>query len=173
MIVAAASVTLHVHGSHSLKEKRHVVKTLTASLRQKFNVSVAEVAHQDLWQRAAIGIVGIAMGLFGFAEIVANLAQVELVDFHVLAAGHVDPAVRGHRGAVAAGAGIGEHRRGRRGGDDEEAAGGGVGHGKGSWKAAHRRPPWGVLFDGTLSSRPRARGALPSIPARASRKSAS
>ena len=39
-----------------MKEKRHVVKSLTAGLRSKFNVSVAEVDHQDLWQRTTLAV---------------------------------------------------------------------------------------------------------------------
>lgn len=56
MIAAVCRFDLRVPGCSSLKEKRHVVKTLTASLRQKFNVSVAEVDHHELWQRTAIGV---------------------------------------------------------------------------------------------------------------------
>jgi hypothetical protein len=56
MLVALCRFDLRVPGCTSLKEKRHVVKTLTASLRQRFNVAVAEVDHQDLWQRTAIGV---------------------------------------------------------------------------------------------------------------------
>jgi uncharacterized protein YlxP (DUF503 family) len=37
-----------------LKEKRGILKPLTAALRQRLNVSVAETGHQDLWQRAEI-----------------------------------------------------------------------------------------------------------------------
>ena len=54
MLVAAARFDLRVPGCTSLKEKRHVVKTLIASLRGKFNVAVAEVDHQDLWQRSRL-----------------------------------------------------------------------------------------------------------------------
>jgi Uncharacterized protein conserved in bacteria len=43
---------LHLPGCHSLKEKRGTLKPLTAALRQRLNVSVAETGHQDLWQRA-------------------------------------------------------------------------------------------------------------------------
>ena len=43
MIVGAALIELHVHGSQSLKAKRGVVKSLTARMRNKFNVAVAEV----------------------------------------------------------------------------------------------------------------------------------
>jgi uncharacterized protein len=56
VLVALCRFDLRIPGVASLKEKRHVVKTLSASLRQKFNVAVAEVDHQDLWQRAAIAV---------------------------------------------------------------------------------------------------------------------
>lgn len=56
MLVALLRFDLRIPQSHSLKQKRHVVKGLTAALRQAFPVSVAEVEHQDLWQRAAIAV---------------------------------------------------------------------------------------------------------------------
>jgi uncharacterized protein YlxP (DUF503 family) len=60
MLVALCRFDLRIPGVMSLKEKRHVLKTLTASIRQKFNVSVAEIDHHDLWQRAAIGVASVA-----------------------------------------------------------------------------------------------------------------
>jgi hypothetical protein len=42
--------------SHSLKEKRQVIKSLVVSLHNRFNVSAAEVADQDLWQSAVVGV---------------------------------------------------------------------------------------------------------------------
>jgi uncharacterized protein len=56
MIVGAAVVELHVHGSHSLKEKRGVVRSVIGRLRNRFNVSAAEIGGQDTWQRAVLGI---------------------------------------------------------------------------------------------------------------------
>jgi len=56
MLVALERFDLRISGCGSLKEKRHVVKTLTAAIRQKFNVSVAEVDHHDLWQRTTLGV---------------------------------------------------------------------------------------------------------------------
>ena len=56
MLVAVERFDLRIPGVHSLKQKRHVLKTLTAALRQSFAVSVAEVEYQDLWQRAAIAV---------------------------------------------------------------------------------------------------------------------
>jgi uncharacterized protein len=54
MIVAITTWELHLPACHSLKEKRSVLKPLTAGLRRGLNVSVAETDHQDLWQRAEI-----------------------------------------------------------------------------------------------------------------------
>ena len=56
MIVGAARVELHVHGSQSLKEKRGVVRSITQRVRNRFNVSVAEVGGQDTWQIAVLGL---------------------------------------------------------------------------------------------------------------------
>ena len=56
MIVGAAVVELHVHGSQSLKQKRGVVRSIVQRLRNRFNLSVAEVGGQDTWQRAVLGI---------------------------------------------------------------------------------------------------------------------
>ena len=59
MVVAVERFDLRIPGVRSLKEKRHVVKGLTAALRQAFEVSVAEVDHQDLWQRATIAVAAV------------------------------------------------------------------------------------------------------------------
>jgi uncharacterized protein YlxP (DUF503 family) len=49
-------LTLHLHlpGCTSLKEKRHRLKPLINRLHREFNISVAEVDRQDLWQEAVI-----------------------------------------------------------------------------------------------------------------------
>jgi hypothetical protein len=54
--VGIARLTLFVAGSHSLKEKRMVLRRLKDLVRQKFNVSFAEVAENDVWQRAVVGV---------------------------------------------------------------------------------------------------------------------
>lgn len=51
-----ARITFRLHGNQSLKEKRKVVKSLIEKSRHRFNVSVAEVADQNLHQRATIGV---------------------------------------------------------------------------------------------------------------------
>ena len=59
MVVGLLTVELHVPGSQSLKDKRMVLRRVKDRL-QKFNVAVAELEHQDLWQRATLGIVAIS-----------------------------------------------------------------------------------------------------------------
>jgi hypothetical protein len=59
MFVALERFDLRIPGARSLKDKRHVVKSLTAAIRQRFPVSVAEVDHQDLWQRTAIAVAAV------------------------------------------------------------------------------------------------------------------
>jgi uncharacterized protein YlxP (DUF503 family) len=54
--VAIARVTLVLAAAHSLKDKRMVLRRLKDRVRDKFNVSIAEVDAQDVWQRAVLGI---------------------------------------------------------------------------------------------------------------------
>jgi uncharacterized protein len=56
MIIGAARVSLFLPDSHSLKEKRGILKSLIHRTQNQFNASVAEVENQDLWQSAVIGI---------------------------------------------------------------------------------------------------------------------
>ncbi len=54
MVVAIATWELHLNGCQSLKDKRRILKSLKDRLHQRYNVSVAETGHQDLWQRAEL-----------------------------------------------------------------------------------------------------------------------
>jgi uncharacterized protein YlxP (DUF503 family) len=56
MTVGLARITLFVPESHSLKEKRMVLRRVKDRVRSKFNAAVAEVGEQDLWQRAVLGV---------------------------------------------------------------------------------------------------------------------
>ena len=56
MIVGTCRVVLHLPAAHSLKDKRHVIKSALARIHNQFNVSAAEVEDQELWQRAVLGI---------------------------------------------------------------------------------------------------------------------
>jgi uncharacterized protein YlxP (DUF503 family) len=54
--VGIARLTVFIAASHSLKEKRMVLRRVKDRVRQKFNVSVAEVEENDVWQRGVLGI---------------------------------------------------------------------------------------------------------------------
>jgi uncharacterized protein YlxP (DUF503 family) len=56
MIVGAAIVEIRIHGSQSLKQKRGVVRSIAQRVRNRFNVSVAEVGGQGTWQYAELGL---------------------------------------------------------------------------------------------------------------------
>jgi uncharacterized protein YlxP (DUF503 family) len=54
MVIGAITWELEIVGAQSLKDKRSVVKSLKDRLHDRFNISVAETAHQDVWQRAEL-----------------------------------------------------------------------------------------------------------------------
>jgi uncharacterized protein YlxP (DUF503 family) len=56
MTVGIARLTLYLPQSHSLKEKRMVLRRVKDRLKAKFNVAVAEVEDNDVWQRAVLGL---------------------------------------------------------------------------------------------------------------------
>jgi hypothetical protein len=60
MFVAVAKVTLAIPDSGSLKSKRHVVHKVLDKVKARFNVSIAEVEDNDLWQKATLGIAAVA-----------------------------------------------------------------------------------------------------------------
>ena len=60
MVVGVCTVELLIPESQSLKEKRQVLHSLKDRLRGKFNISLAEVDGQDLWQKAVLGMACVA-----------------------------------------------------------------------------------------------------------------
>ena len=59
MVVGLLTLELHFPGARSLKDKRQALRSLEQRIRNRFNVSVAEVEHQDLWQRSRLAVVGV------------------------------------------------------------------------------------------------------------------
>ena len=55
MVVGLGIITFRLHDCRSLKGKRKIVKSIINQLRNNFNVSVAEVGSNDVYQRAVIG----------------------------------------------------------------------------------------------------------------------
>ncbi|HOP99271.1 MAG TPA: DUF503 domain-containing protein [Acetivibrio clariflavus] len=56
MVIGVCKVILTIDEVYSLKEKRHIVKSLIERIKSRFNASVAEVDLNDKWKRAVIGI---------------------------------------------------------------------------------------------------------------------
>lgn len=56
MFIGVARFEIFIPASGSLKDKRRVLRKITTVVGNKLNVSIAEVEHQDLWQRAALGV---------------------------------------------------------------------------------------------------------------------
>jgi uncharacterized protein YlxP (DUF503 family) len=56
MVVGVCKITLTIDAVFSLKEKRHIIKSLIERVQSRFNASAAEVDLNDRWQRSVIGI---------------------------------------------------------------------------------------------------------------------
>ena len=60
MPIGLLTLEIRIEDARSLKDKRQVLRSLKDRLRGHFNVAVAELEHQDLWQRATVGVVTIS-----------------------------------------------------------------------------------------------------------------
>lgn len=90
MPVGLLTLEIYIPDSHSLKDKRQVLRSLKDRLRARFNVAVAELEGQDTWQRAQVGIVTLSnnaahveqslQAVFAEAE---NLLGRDLVDHNL------------------------------------------------------------------------------------------
>lgn len=74
MIIGVSKVKIHAPWVHSLKEKRMVVKSICAKVRNKFNVSIAEIEAQDKHQMIVIG----------FAAVAGNMSHCDSIIDHIL-----------------------------------------------------------------------------------------
>ncbi|HLB24931.1 MAG TPA: DUF503 domain-containing protein [Nitrospirota bacterium] len=90
MFVGILTVELHVFDSGSLKSKRSVVKGMKDRIRSRFNVSVAEVDNQDLWQRATLGVACVSGDkshavdvLNKVMDLVRSNTSAELIDYSI------------------------------------------------------------------------------------------
>jgi uncharacterized protein YlxP (DUF503 family) len=91
MVVGAMVVRLRLPENHSLKGKRKVVKSITGQVAHKFNVSVAEVEDNDLWQVATLGVSCVSSDgrhanevlshVMSFIE--ANRGDAEVLDYEI------------------------------------------------------------------------------------------
>lgn len=90
MTIGIIKVELSLFDSHSLKEKRAILKSLKDRIRRKFNVSIAELEGHDKWQRAVLGVVNIGTDnrivnsvLSKVIELIKSTHSVELIDYNM------------------------------------------------------------------------------------------
>jgi hypothetical protein len=81
---------LHIPGAQSLKDKRMVLRSVKDRVK-RFNVSVAEVEHQDLWQRATLGVVAVSASSEAVdRELAAVADEVERLEPGLITATHME-----------------------------------------------------------------------------------
>lgn len=104
MIVGACLVELHIHGCQSLKAKRGVVRSIVRRVRNRFNLSVAEVGGQDTWQLAVLGLSAAGSDALRVRQVLErasafiedlHLAEVRSVDFEMLHLPQEEPFLEG------------------------------------------------------------------------------
>ena len=91
MVIGTCTIELHIPGNGSLKGKRRVIKSVIARVHNEFNVSIAEVDNQDLWQSAILGVACISNGpdyVHGLLTKVVewiehNRPDVQVVDYQI------------------------------------------------------------------------------------------
>lgn len=91
MHVGVCIIDLRLPGNGSLKGKRRVIKSIVTRITREFNVSVAEVEDQDLWQRAVLGVACVSSSA-GYAHgqlervvqwIEGQRFDIELLDYQI------------------------------------------------------------------------------------------
>lgn len=75
MHVSLCQIELRLPENHSLKGKRQVIKSIITRLQNKFNVSIAEVDNQDLWQLATLGVACVSNHRRHADETLANVVR--------------------------------------------------------------------------------------------------
>ena len=60
MPIGLLTLEIYIPDARSLKDKRQVLRSLKDRLRRQFNIAIAELDHQDTWQRALVGVVTIS-----------------------------------------------------------------------------------------------------------------
>lgn len=78
MIIGTAVFECIIYDAHSLKEKRSVLQRILSRIKQKFNVSAAEVDFQDTWQRTKIAIAAVSAARVGAEQELQN--ALKLID---------------------------------------------------------------------------------------------
>jgi uncharacterized protein YlxP (DUF503 family) len=90
MVVGLASIEIHIPGSESLKGKRHVLRRIKDRVKGRFNVSIAEVDHADLWQRTTLGVSVVSnqkqfanQVLSGVVDFISKENGIQILDYSI------------------------------------------------------------------------------------------
>ena len=90
MIVGTVLIDIHLPGTQSLKDKRRRIKSFISRVRNKFNVSIAEVAYNDNHRRGQIGVAVVSNDralvdriLSKVAALVDNEPEINMTDYQV------------------------------------------------------------------------------------------
>lgn len=90
MTVGILNLSLLIQGSNSLKEKRMVLHSLKARLRNNFNVAVTQIGDEDKWQKAILTVVGVEKDrsnmnsiLSAVVNFIERFNRIELIDYEM------------------------------------------------------------------------------------------
>jgi uncharacterized protein YlxP (DUF503 family) len=90
MFIGVCTIEMHIPDSGSLKDKRHSLRSLKDRIRNTFNVSVAEVDDNDLWQKASLAVAALSNDkshLNRTLDLVLNMVRaapdLDLLDYHI------------------------------------------------------------------------------------------
>ena len=90
MFIGVCTMEMHIPESGSLKTKRHSIKSLKDRIRARFNVSVAEVDNNALWQKASLAVAAVSndrshlnQTLDHVLDLVRSVPEVSLLDYQI------------------------------------------------------------------------------------------
>ena len=91
MIIGICKIKLRIPQNASLKDKRRVLKSIIAQLKNKFNISVAEIEDQELWQLATLGVCSVSNDIRFSNEVLSKVVDfvnngrfdVEVLDYNI------------------------------------------------------------------------------------------
>jgi uncharacterized protein YlxP (DUF503 family) len=75
MPIGLLTLEILVNDAQSLKDKRRVLRSLKDRLQAQFNVAVAELDHQDVWQRSVVGVAGISSEESHLSELLQSVLE--------------------------------------------------------------------------------------------------
>jgi uncharacterized protein YlxP (DUF503 family) len=91
MVIGICTLELYLPGMNSLKDKRSVIKSVTARLNREFNISAAEVGLNDVWQSSTVGVAVVTTAEAHAEQMLENVVSwlernrpdVEIVDYRI------------------------------------------------------------------------------------------